>query len=265
MKWLIGVAVFAAAVLAAALLLFGESGSGPAGSPPRLLTWIASAFPDAIFYRDTSEKIVALTIDDVPGADDAGDASTQLILDAIAEHNEGTADPALRVHATFFVIAGRLADGSTIIDRIREQGHEIGNHGVADGMDATLPPEMFAEQLRSSHERLAGFTDQPIRWYRPGRGLFNQAMLQALHGMEGYEPRFALVSMLPIDTFRPTGDPRFTAWYVTRHVFPGAILVLHGGSPQQARQTVEALRMILSELRQRGYRVVTFSELWDSE
>ena len=37
--------------------------------------------------------------------------------------------------------------------------------------------------------------------------------------------------MLPIDTFWPTGDPGFTAWYVRQHVFPGAILVLH--SPPQ--------------------------------
>jgi peptidoglycan/xylan/chitin deacetylase (PgdA/CDA1 family) len=259
MKWFIGVAALAVAMVLAALFLrFGDS-------PPLILTWIASAFPDGIFYVETNEKVVALTIDDVPGPDDPGDASTQLILDAIAEHNAENADPALNVHATFFVIAGNLAEGSTIIDRIRQEGHEIGNHGRADGMDATLSPDMFAEQLRSSHERLASFTDQPIRWYRPGRGLFNAAMVQALQAMDGYEARFALVSMLPIDTFWPAGDPRFTAWYVSRHVFPGAILVVHGGSPQQSARTAEALRMILGELRQRDYRAVTVSELWGSQ
>jgi peptidoglycan/xylan/chitin deacetylase (PgdA/CDA1 family) len=264
MKRFMGGAVFAVAVVGAALVfLFGESTNSANGAPPRILAWIASAFPDAIFYRDTNEKVVALTIDDVPWAGDAGDAATQLILDTIAEHNEGTADPALKVRATFFVISGQLADGSTILDRMRQQGHEIGNHGDADGTAAMLPADTFEQQLRASDERLVSFTDQPIRWFRPGRGLFTQAMVESLRGMEGYEPRFALASMLPIDTFRPADNPQFTAWYVRHHVFPGAILVLHGGSPQQSGKTAEALKMILGELRQRGYRVVTLSELWD--
>ncbi|MCC6981632.1 MAG: polysaccharide deacetylase family protein [Bauldia sp.] len=261
MKRFIGVVVLAVAV-AALVFLFGESTGSTNGSPPRLLAGIASAFPDAVFYRDTTEKVVALTVDDVPWAGDAGDAAMHLILDTIAEHNEGTADPALKVRATFFVISGQLADGSTILDRIRQQGHEIGNHGDADGTAAMLPANTFAQQLRASAERLAGFTNQPIRWYRPGRGLFTRAMVESLRGMQGYEPRFALASMLPIDTFRPADDPRFTAWYVRQHVFPGAILVLHGGSLRQSGQTAEALKMILSDLRQRGYRVVTLSELW---
>lgn len=100
---------------------------------------------------------------------------------------------------------------------------------------------------------------------RPGRGLYNQAIIDSLRRMDGYEPRVALASMLPIDNFWPAGAPGFTAWYVRQRVFPGAILILHAGSPQQSRQTAEALKMILRELRQRDYRVVTLSELWDAD
>jgi len=81
--------------------------------------------------------------------------------------------------------------------------------------------------------------------------------------MPGYEPRFALASMLPVDTFKPTDDALFTAWYVTQHIFPGAILVLHGGAAERCQQTAKALTLILNELKQRGYRTVTLSELWD--
>lgn len=161
MKLLIGIAVLAVAAAAAWAFLF--SAESP-GSPARLLKAIAGAFPDAIFYRDTTQRVVALTIDDVPWPDDPGDASTQLILDTIAEHNEGIADPALRVRATFFVITGHLADGSTILDRIHQEGHEIANHGTVDRTAALLSPEMFEQELRASHERLVSFTDQPIRW-----------------------------------------------------------------------------------------------------
>jgi peptidoglycan/xylan/chitin deacetylase (PgdA/CDA1 family) len=264
-RWLVWLGALVVVGLAVVFLFRPGFGSAEGASPPRLLAEIARAFPDAIFYKPTSERVVALTIDDVPAADDPDDAATQGILDAIAAFNGKIADPSLRVRATFFVISGHLSDGSTIIDRIVDQGNEIANHGDVDGTAATLSTEAFAEELRLSHERITEFTDQPIRWYRPGRGLFTPAMAATLREMPGYEPRFALASMLPVDTFRPADDPRFTTWYVRQHIFPGAILVLHGGSPEQSRQTALALPQILADLQDRGYRVVTLSELWDLE
>jgi peptidoglycan-N-acetylglucosamine deacetylase len=79
--------------------------------------------------------------------------------------------------------------------------------------------------------------------------------------MPGYEPWFALASMLPVDTFKPTDDGLFIAWYVTQHIFPSAILVLHGGSAERCKQTATPLTLILDELKQRGYRTVPLSEL----
>jgi peptidoglycan/xylan/chitin deacetylase (PgdA/CDA1 family) len=265
MRWAIWIGIIViAALVFVGVRSFGE-GDGETLQPPRLVREIARAFPDAIFYKETNEKVVALTIDDVPGANDLADASTQLILDTIAGYNEGLDDPAERVTATFFVIAGNLADGTAIVDRISGAGHEIGNHGDVDGTAAALPPAAFEAELRSSDARLRQFTGTPIRWYRPGRGLFNAGMAAALARMEGYEPRFALASMLPVDTFKPADNPVFSAWYLRQHIFPGAILVLHGGSAEQSRQTAEALKLILPELRSRGFRVTTFSGLWDLE
>jgi peptidoglycan/xylan/chitin deacetylase (PgdA/CDA1 family) len=126
-----------------------------------------------------------------------------------------------------------------------------------------LSSTLFEQQLIASDRRIRSFTDQPIRWYRPGRGLFNSGMEDALGRMEGYEPRFALASMLPVDTFKPADDPRFTAWYVRQHIFPGAILVVHGGSMEKARHVAEALPSILDDLARRGYRLVSISNLWD--
>jgi peptidoglycan/xylan/chitin deacetylase (PgdA/CDA1 family) len=227
-----------------------------------VLVEIARAFPDAVFFKETSAPVVALTIDDVPAAGPDGDEATRVILAAIAAWNATIADADRRVAATFFVISDHLVDGSTILADIAAGGHEIGNHGEADATAATLSRADFVRQLQASHDRLVRFTDQPIRWYRPGRGLFTPAMTEALRAFPGYEPRFALASMLPVDTFQPADDPGFTAWYVGRHVFPGAILVLHGGTLAQSRQTAAALRLILPELARRGYRVVTLSRLW---
>jgi peptidoglycan-N-acetylglucosamine deacetylase len=229
----------------------------------QLVVRLAQLFPEALFYKETSEKIVALTIDDVPTPNEANDESTQLILDAIAAHNQGIESLSDRVRATFFIISNHLFDKTVILDRIVERGHEIGNHGMADETTALLHPEVFATQLSTAHQLIAAKLHQPLRWYRPGRGLYNKTMLRCLQQMPGYVPRFALASMLPVDTFRPADDGLFTAWYVAQHIFPGAILVLHGGTAERSRQTAKALTLILAELKQRNYRTVTLSDLWD--
>lgn len=178
----------------------------------QLVTHLARLFPEAVFSKETSEKVVALTIDDVPTPNEANDESTQLILDAIAAHNQTIESSNDYVRATFFIITDHLFDRTTLLDRMVEQGHEIGNHGIADQTTALLRPEIFAEQLNAAHRYIAAMLHQPLRWYRPGRGLYNKAMLHCLQQMSEYVPRFALASMLPVDTFKPTDDSVFTAW-----------------------------------------------------
>ncbi len=230
----------------------------------QLVIQLAKRFPDAIFYKETTERVVALTIDDVPTPNDPGDASTRCILEAIATHNLAFDRVSDRVRATFFIITSHLAQGSTILNDIVAAGHEIGNHGIADDNTALQHPEIFSLQLRASHQRITDDCSQPLRWYRPGRGLYNQAMVQSLRQMDGYEPRFALASMIPIDTFTPTNNPDFTVRYVSQFIFPGAILLLHGGSIGNCQNTAIALFRILNLLKSQNYRVVTLSELWDN-
>lgn len=229
----------------------------------QLVIKLAKRFPDAIFYKETTERVVALTIDDVPTPNDPGDASTRCILEAIATHNRAVDEAGDRVRATFFIITSHLAQGSPILTDIVAAGHEIGNHGIADDNTALQHPEIFSLQLRASHQRLLEDCSQPLRWYRPGRGLYNQTMVQSLRQMASYEPRFALASMIPIDTFTPTNNPDFTVRYVSQFIFPGSILLLHGGSIGNCQNTTAALIRILSLLKSQNYRVVTLSELWD--
>lgn len=226
--------------------------------PQQLVTWIGQAFSDAVFYRPTTERVVALTIDDVPTPNDPGDRSTHQILTAIANQTPS-------VKATFFVISSHLSESATILEEMLAAGHEIANHGVFDTTHAWLDAPTFEQQLITAHDCLKAKTHQPIHWYRPGRGLYTPAMtaaLQRLSQREGYEIRLALASMVPIDTFELTRNPQFITWYVSQLVFPGAILVLHGGSQQRCQNTAAALSSLLAGLHQQGYRVVTLSQLW---
>ncbi len=232
-------------------------------APPhhQLLTQVARMFPDALFYAPTQVPRVALTIDDVPTPGEQDDASTRLILKALDTYNRTAEHP---VRATFFVITDHLSPGSTILQEILAGGHEIANHGTTDTTPAILQPAQFARHFQEAHDRITDLTQQPIRWYRPGRGLYNRAMVEHIRLTPGYESLVALASMIPFDTMKRLSTPNLNTWYLAQFIFPGAIFVMHGGSMARCVQTAEALPGLLRLIDYQGYGVVTLSELYDS-
>jgi len=226
-----------------------------------ILKMLAYTFPDALFYHITREPVVALTIDDIPSSQDPGHCQTYEILAAIAAHNQRLPDSSSPAQATFFMLGENLLGAEALVADLLNQGHEIGNHGFVDESATLLSPEAFVTQFKATDDRLGSLTGQPIRWYRPGRALYNSAMKAVLQQFPSYYPRFILASMVPLDTLAWTCDPQFTAWYVSQFIFPGAILVLHGGSAWRSRNTAQVLTLLLADLQQRGYRSLTLSEL----
>jgi peptidoglycan/xylan/chitin deacetylase (PgdA/CDA1 family) len=72
--------------------------------------------------------------------------------------------------------------------------------------------------------------------------------------------RLVLGSIFPWDTLRP--PLWFVCLFVRLNAHPGGILVLHD-TPALSGRTLETLRQIVPELRQRGYRFVPLQELLD--
>ncbi len=207
--------------------------------PGPVVRWLARRYPDVLFQLQTDAPLLALTIDDSPHPD-----ITPRILDVLAEHD---------AHATFFVIGEYVPGNEEIVRRMAAEGHELGNHLMSDAPSYRLPAAEFERQLRQTHELLAPYG--PVRWCRPGHGWFNRRMLGQLHG-HGY--RCAMASAYSLE-FRPT-SARYAAGHILLNARPGAVIVLHDGIGT-GRQTVAVLRRVLPELRRRGYRVVTLSEL----
>lgn len=233
--------------------------------PQELVSGVAKIFPDAIFYKKTTNKEIALTIDDAPCLNDSNDVGTKLILETIAKHNQKY-HHLQPVRATFFIISSHLKPNSNIVAEILAYGHEIANHGAIDETHALLTPQRFETQLKETHEKLLELTNgNEIRWYRPGRGFYNQEMIRTitrLTAQDNYDLQLVLASMIPFDTFDFANHPWLTAIYAKQMIFPGAILVFHANSLKVARNTAIALETILEDLRRREYQAVSISQLW---
>ncbi len=206
--------------------------------------WLARSFSDQVTYSvNTEQPAVALTIDDGPDP-----ATTPAILDVLAEY---------QARATFFVITARVPGNELLLERMVDDGHELGNHLTHEEPSIRLGRYGFARELEISDSVLGEFGE--VEWLRPGSGWFNEDMLSTAQ-QQGY--RVALGSIYPFDATIPS--PWFASEFILWRTRPGAVIVLHDHRGRGER-TVSTLRRVLPELIGRGYSIVTLSELVELE
>ena len=202
---------------------------------------LARRSPDVVYFAETEEPVVALTIDDGPDRD-----GTPQILEVLRQHD---------AHATFFLISSHVPGNEEIVLRIVEDEHELANHLTEDEPSILLGPADFEHQLLEAHAVLSEYAE--VHWFRPGSGWYNRSMLSILDE-HGY--RCALGSVYPFDPQLPSFW--FATHYILSNVRSGAIIVLHDGG-KRGERTAQTLAAVLPELDRRGFRVTTLSDLLD--
>jgi peptidoglycan/xylan/chitin deacetylase (PgdA/CDA1 family) len=218
------------AVIAVSLLFF---------QPNFLLRWLTRKTPEVFFFVDTPERAMALTIDDGPHPQ-----TTPLLLDLLAEFG---------IKATFFLISVRVVGYESIVKRIVNEGHEIGNHNTKDQPSIGLTDADFAQQLDESHSILSKFGQVTV--YRPGSGWYNRNILKRIRH---YNYLGIIGSIYPYDPHIPFAG--FSVFHILVNSAPGSIIVLHDGDTR-GRRTLATLRQVIPKLQKRGYKLCTVSEL----
>jgi len=242
-------------------------------SLPRWLVHTASRLaPSILFEVPTSEKLLALTIDDSPSP-----LLTREILKVLKRHN---------CKATFFVIGSQAEQCPDVLEEMVADGHELANHTMVDAASFRLPLQELERQVDVCEELLAKYSrsklpnpshglpalaplphssscgppppsSQQIKWFRPGHGWVTPGMLQLVKH-KGY--RLALGSVFGNDPW--VKSPALLKWYYTYRAYPGAIMIIHDGLDPSRFQTVDVLDTVLPRLVQQGYRVTTVSDLY---
>ncbi len=193
-------------------------------------------------------RAVALTFDDGPDP-----VYTPEVLRVLARYG---------VPATFFVLGRHVDAHPELVRQIVSAGHAVGNHSYSHAiLRGRWPGEIAAELSR---------TDAALQWAAGVR----TRLLRHPGGMQGvFLPFVALAGGRRVIVW--SVDPRdYTApgaAEISRRVLdgahPGAIILLHDGSPDGTRsrhQTVEALPAILEGLDAAGYRFVSLDSLRES-
>jgi peptidoglycan/xylan/chitin deacetylase (PgdA/CDA1 family) len=207
---------------------------------PGLLDLFSGGAHQVIYRVSTCEPIAGLTIDDAPFA-----TSTPSLLDVLGEVGS---------HATFFVIGSHVRGNEAVMERLVQEGHEIGHHMLRDVPSHKLQIDRFRQEFLETHAILCKFTDN-LRWFRPGSGRFTPTMLEVIHDF-GYTG--VLGDVYPFDPHFPSVG--FASDVVLRATRPGSIIILHDGL-KRGHRTVKVLNRAVPVLNAVGYRFVTLSNL----
>jgi len=194
--------------------------------PPFLFRW---AFPRALFRVSTTEKDVYLTFDDGPCPE-----ATPFVLDVLAEE---------QVEATFFLLGKNAEQHPALVERIRNEGHTIANHGFDHLNGWKSGTAEYVENWKRAALLLGD------SYFRPPYGRITPAQYRALY------PSTSVVLWDVISgDFDTTITPEQCVRNVMGNVRPGSIVVMHD-SPKALLNLRESLKPVIRSMKAKGYQI----------
>lgn len=187
------------------------------------------------------DKVVALTFDDGP------DLQTEKVLNLLKEYH---------VKACFFCIGNKIVKNKSILKRIKEEGHLIGNHSFSHLFSFPLhSSEWIKRDLKACEQQIELASNEKVRFFRPPFGVTNPLIAKAVESMHYITIGWSIRSL---DTCR-TIDQALNR--IKKRLKPGAVILLHDPLPESDI----LLLNLLKYLNENNYHIERIDKLFDLE
>jgi len=196
----------------------------------------------AIYKVVTDKKILALTFDI-----SWGEEMHEPIADILKENN---------VCATFFLSGPWVKKHAEFVKRLEKDGHDIQSHGHKHDDLNTLPPEKIKENIMTAHEIIKDITGKEPNLIRAPNGAWNETVVKTAEELDYKVIQWSADSL---DWMKEKMNASTIVERVLEKAHPGAIILMHASD--SAPHTPEALPKIIEGLRNKGYKLVTVTEL----
>ncbi|MDQ0340503.1 chitin deacetylase [Caldalkalibacillus uzonensis] len=199
-------------------------------------------FGGLVVKVETNEQVLALTIDDGPGE------NTDEILKILREED---------VKATFFLTGQEIEENMAYAEKIVQDGHEIGNHSYSHQRMVFKTPAFIKEEIEKTDEliRQAGY--QGEIHFRPP---FGKRLILLPYYLNHHERKTILWNIEPESYPEIAMDADKIIDYVVENIEPGSIILLHV-MYESRRESLNAVKGIITALKEQGYTFTTVSEL----
>ena len=152
-----------------------------------------------------------------------------------------------KVPAAFFCTLDHIKSTPDLIARIINEGHIIGNHSAKHADFTEISRQKMADELLECDNYLRENFGYATSFFRFPEGAYNENALELINSM-GYTSVFWSCAYADWDVNAAKGG-NYAFEKVTSRLHPGAIILLHSVSPDNA----EALGRIIDFARQNGY------------
>lgn len=210
-------------------------------------------------------KKIAITFDDGPV-----EPYTNQILDILKREN---------VKASFFVIGQHVQENPEILRRIHREGHDIGNHTFTHPELSLVSTQRQILELNATQRLVQSILGRSLILFRPpyvtegspvsqeeARVIKTAADLQYLTvGISADVQDWELYKKeLNGEEVRRTGEDLADELLAELDRMQGNVILFHDG-PKLREATVDAVGLLIPELKKRGYDLVSLSRLLGRE
>jgi peptidoglycan/xylan/chitin deacetylase (PgdA/CDA1 family) len=217
------------------------------------IPWVITRiFGLGVFRKGLVRREVAFTFDDGPDP-----KYTPPLLDMLKKHN---------VKATFFVLGQKAELNPDIIQRIHEEGHQIGIHNYIHASNWLMTPwTVKKEHIYRSADIIETITGSRPTYYRPPWGIINvwDFFLKK-------EYQIVFWSLMAYD-WRSHISKKKLKSKLLRKITDGSVILLHdsgetfGADHDAPFHMLEALDQVLADLKLRGFQGVRIDEMMHYE
>ena len=178
-----------------------------------------------IYSVDTNEPNVALTINCAWNADDI-----DLILETLKKQD---------VKVTFFMVGDWIEKNEEAAKKIHEAGHELANHSYNHPHVNNLSYDKNVEQIKKCSDLIQKITGKPT-------------VIQAAKDNNHETIQWSIDTL---DYKSLTGEQMWEK--IEPKLENGSIILMHNGT----ENTATSLDMIISKIKEKGYNIITVSDL----
>ncbi len=194
-----------------------------------------------IYYVDTQEKVCSISFDAA-----WGNEQTQTLLDILDEH---------KVKTTFFLVGEWVDNFPDSVKEIDARGHDVGNHSNTHAHMTQISLEEQQSEITQCNEKITAITGKEVTLFRPPYGEYDNSVVEVCNGLSMYCTQWNIDSL---DWKDPS--PQDMVERIEEKLCPGSIILLHNG----AKNTPEALPLIIKAIKSQGYEIVPISQLLPS-
>lgn len=188
---------------------------------------------------DPNKPMIALTFDDGPSM------YTEEFINTLVNHDAS---------GTFFMLGDKIDHNPELVKRMVEENLEIANHSWDHQDTASNDANFIKQEIYDTQDALFRLTGKDAKQFRPPYGSHNALTDEiAAQGDIG-------IALWTVDTedWR-NRDTSITLERARVGKYDGAIILFHDLYPT----SLEAIKILVPELKAAGYQLVTFSEIME--